>query len=202
MRPVKGLGLLAALTIALGLVAVQPGTAAAYTTPQVAIRNLAYANLNKVPCGHNSNGSLYFTAPDGASSCTYHTYWCGEFTAWVWDKSGHVYTTNVGHTPTSIYNYGFAAGTARQANGNNNPQVGDAVIFSSNNPSKSQGSFSHVGIVWDVNSSSHIVTVIAGNEGGGDGTVSYRYFNYTTLAQSTPTGQAYWAYEYVTPRTH
>jgi hypothetical protein len=203
MRAVKGLGLLAALTIALGLVGAQPGRAAAYTTPQVAIRNLANANVGRGPCTPTSQGG-YFTAPDGATSCAYPTFWCGEFTAWVWDKSGHVYITSVGHTPTSIEHYGEINGNTsrRQAKKNVPPLVGDAVIFSSNDPSINKGSATHVGIVYYVDPSSHIVTVIAGNEGKGNGSVGVRTFDYSTLAKSSPTTQDYWAYEYVTPRTH
>jgi hypothetical protein len=193
MRAVKGLALLAALTIALGLVAGQPGKAAAYTTAQTAIRNLANANINKGPCGTNSNGSLYFVAPDGASSCTYHTAWCGEFTAWVWDKSGHVYTTNVGHTPSSILAYG----TAVLANGSNYPQVGDAVVFATPGGSTP----GHVGIVYSIDFAAYKVTVIAGNEGSGDGHVGYRTFYYNALSTSTPS-PAYRPMYYVRPRLH
>jgi hypothetical protein len=201
MRPVKGLGILAALTIALGLVAVQPGTAAAYTTPQVAIRNLAYANLNKGPCDYTSLGG-FFTAPDGTASCTIVNGqkvatggWCGIFAAWVWAKSGHVDTTNVGHGPSSFaYNYG----TAVQATVFNYPQVGDAVVFASPGGGSTPG---HVGIVWSIDWSAYKVTVIAGNEGGSVGHVGYRTFYYNALSTSTPS-PAYRPMDYVTPRTH
>jgi hypothetical protein len=200
MRPVKGLGLLAALAIALGMVASQPafGTAAskveAATTAQTAIARLAYANLNKGPCS-SSLGGPYF-APDGAMSCKSGVPvggWCAIFAGWVWNLSGHVYASDLGHTPTSFDAYGRSHGTMRLASSLIPPLVGDVVIFS---PSGSS-TFSHVAIVYSVNTTTHIVTTIAGNEGAAPGYVRWRSFNYLTRSSSP-----YWANEYVSPRTH
>ena len=196
MRPVKLLGLLAALTIALGMVAVQPAVAPAankveaVTSAQAAIANLAYANLNKGPCSTNSLGGTFF-APDGAMSCIsgvpIGSLWCGIFAGWVWNLSGHVYAGGLGHTPDDFARYG----TGRRAAANIPPLVGDVVIFASGS------TLSHVAIVYSIDTTNHTVWTIAGNEGGTPGYVRWRSLNYTTLTSSP-----YSAYEYVTPRTH
>lgn len=195
MRPVKGLGLLAALTIALGMVAVQPSTAAADTTAQTAIKNLAWANRYLGPCDMTTLGDWSFKAADGYTSCANKSQWCGIFASWVWSRSGHVYTSGLGHTPDDFHRYG----NWQLANGQK-PAVGDVVIFSSSPRGISQPMRSHIAIVYSVDSSA-LVGTIAGNEGPGYGTVQRRYFDYTTLSSTNP-ADAYWAYEYVKPRTH
>lgn len=204
MRPVKGLGLLAALTIALGMVVTEPafGTAAskveAATSAQQAIANLAYANVNKGPCDTTSLGDWSFKAADGITSCANKSSWCSIFAAWVWNRSGHVDVTGLGHTPTDIYRYGVQHGTVRESPKGIQPAVGDVVIFS--HESSYPFYRDHVAIVVSISSGTW-VTTIAGNEGPYPGKVQYRYFDYQTTLSTSP-NDGYWAYEYVRPVTH
>jgi len=196
MRPVKGLGLLVALTIALSTVAVQPGTAAADTTAQTAIKNLAWANRYLGPCDMTTLGDWSFKAADGYTSCANKSQWCGIFASWVWNRSGHVNMAQLpGHSPSDFERYGNVSPAP-----GHKPAVGDVVIFTNSKRSDQTKNLSHIAIVYSVDSSALIGT-IAGNEGPGYGTVQRRYFDYTTGTSTNP-ADALWAYEYVKPRAH
>jgi hypothetical protein len=206
MRPARGLSLLVAMAIAIGMVGVQPAVRSdgarvqAANTAQNAIAALALANMYHGPCTVTSKGG-YFTAPDGTSSCPSgvpRMGWCAIFASWVWAKSGHVdYTYKLTYGPESFQRYR----TPDRAVKGVKPWVGDVVIFSSYKPNPN-GNAAHVGIVYSI--SGNTVYVIAGNDGPSPtGSVRYRTFDYTTLAQSEPTTPSpYWPYQYVTPYTH
>ncbi len=209
MRPARGLSLLAAMAIAIGMVGVQPAVRSdgarvqAANTAQNAIAALAIANINHGPCTATSKGGI-FTAPDGTRSCSSSGVprmgWCAIFASWVWANSGHVdYTYKLTYGPESFQRYRFSP--LVPAVKGVKPWVGDVVIFSSYKPNPN-GNAAHVGIVYSI--SGNTVYVIAGNDGpSASGSVSWRTFDYTTLAQSSPTTPSpYWPYQYVTPYTH
>ena len=132
-----------------------------------------------------------FASPSGSSSCVNGvpmTGWCDEFAGFIWAKSGVVNTSRlVGYPgPGGFVHYGPVSQT---------PHLGDVAIMSP--PGKSWNS--HVAIVTAI-SSSGWVTMVGGNEGGGQGKVAYSYYKAGYYEREPKDGSHYHVRGYVSPK--
>jgi hypothetical protein len=185
-RP-KGFRSLVAVVMALGLMATLPGVAAASagsTIASVANRYVGYG-----ACGLGGSG---FVSPSGSYSCAAGNPiagWCDEFAGFVWAKSGVVNTSGLGPGPGGFVNY--AGGDPLSQT----PHVGDVAVMSP----KGTSTNSHVAIVTAIDSAGR-VTMVGGNEGGGQGIVARSYYKAGDSERTPVDAYHYHVKGYVAPR--
>lgn len=101
--------------------------------------------------------------------CPYPGEWCAEFGRWVWSHGG-ASTSGITAGAGSFYVYGQKHHTLSKT-----PKVGDAVVFGYNGHGYAQ----HMAIVVSVNTRTHTITSVGGNERGGSGIVAKDTYNWT-----------------------
>ncbi|HEX7490455.1 MAG TPA: CHAP domain-containing protein [Candidatus Limnocylindrales bacterium] len=201
MKRVKVLRSLVAAVMALGLVATLPGIAAASsrvggspaggsarTSAGSTIASVANRYVGYGACGLGGSG---FVSPSGSYSCAAGNPiagWCDEFAGFVWAKSGVVKTSGLGTGPGGFVTY--AGGDPLSQT----PHVGDVAVMSPPNTSTN----SHVAIVTAVSGTS--VTMVGGNEGGGQGVVARSYYTAGNYQRTPTDGYHYHVRGYVAPK--
>jgi hypothetical protein len=111
--------------------------------------------------------------------------WCAEFSKWVWAQNG-IDVSGLDSFAASFYDYGEAHGTL-----SGTPQVGDAVVFGYD---AGTDYADHVAIVTSVNSASHTIVSVGGNENGGVGVVAEDGPYTSTVGSSSGMGMPISAY--------
>jgi CHAP domain len=187
VKRVKVFRSLVAAVMALGLVATLPGIATASagsTIASVANRYVGYG-----ACGLGGSG---FASPSGSYSCAAGnpiTGWCDEFAGFVWAKSGVVNTSGLGAGPGGFVTYNGLSST---------PHVGDVAVMASRKDPPGETHYAHVAIVTAVSGAS--VTMVGGNEGGGQGIVARSYYTAGYYQRTPVDGKFYYVQGYVAPR--
>lgn len=133
-----------------------------------------------------------FVSPSGSSSCVNGVPmggWCDEFAGFIWAKSGVVNTSGLGTGPDGFVDYGGINPLPKT------PHLGDVAVMSY----KGSSTNAHVAIVTAIDSSGK-VTMVGGNEGGGQGKVAYSYYK-AGDSERTPVDDCHYRVRgYVSPR--
>ncbi len=132
------------------------------TVVSIAIsQDQSHAKIVETPAGSNCNPfSAYFHRGKslGCAPNTSSEAWCSDFAQWVWDSAGGIDTTGITGWSFTFVTWGQAHGSFKRG-ANNNPQIGDAVVWG--DWASSYGA--HVGLVTGVKGK--LIKVTSGNSG-------------------------------------